>query len=47
MNENAATALRDAVLALYPKADIQIAACRVLCSFYAQKGGLLIGYEAQ
>jgi len=44
-NETAAAALRDAVAALYPAADIQGYPSRGLCSFYAEKGGLLIGFE--
>ena len=44
-NETAAAALRDAVAALYPAADIQVYPARGLCSFYAEKGGLLVGFE--
>ena len=29
----------------YPFADVQIRPCRGLCSFYAEKGGLLLGFE--
>ena len=29
----------------YPQADTQISKCLGLCSYYAEKGGLLIGYE--
>ncbi len=29
----------------YPKADVSIVPTRALCSFYAERGGLLIGYE--
>lgn len=29
----------------YETADIQIYSCRGLCSFYAEKGGVLIGFE--
>ena len=37
--------LKKALEALYPKAQIIIGAARGLCSFYAEKGGLLIGFE--
>ena len=29
----------------FSKADVEIYDCRGLCSFYAEKGGLIIGYE--
>lgn len=44
-NPNAAEALKLAVLAEYPAADIQIEPTTALCSFYAEVGGLMIGYE--
>ncbi len=44
-NEAGALALRDAVLSLFPKTDAAIYPCRGLCSFYAEKGGLMIGFE--
>lgn len=44
-NEAAATTLRDAILAEHPDAEIQMYGARGLCSFYAEKGGLLIGFE--
>lgn len=31
----------------YPTADILIEKCMGLCSFYAEKGGLLVGFEVQ
>lgn len=37
--------LKKALENLYPKAQIVIDAARGLCSFYAEKGGLLIGFE--
>ena len=27
------------------KLNIQIQECRILCSYYAEKGGMLVGYE--
>ena len=44
-NERAATALRDKVWAKFPEAAVEIRPCRGLCSFYAEHGGLLVGYE--
>lgn len=46
-NENApmATALCDALKALYEKLDISIERCRGLCSYYAERGGVLVGFE--
>ena len=45
MNEAAAQELRSRILAEMPQADVQIHTCRGLCSYYAEKGGLLVGYE--
>lgn len=46
-NEEAAQSLRDALAQGYPDADIQVYGARGLCSFYAEKGGLLIGFEKE
>ena len=45
LNEAAAKQFKENVLALYPDADIAIRPTGGLCSFYAEKGGLLIGFE--
>ena len=37
--------LRDSILADFPQAFVEIYRCGGLCSFYAEKGGLLIGFE--
>lgn len=47
MNEGAAQALNGLIQAEMPEADVQIHTCRALCSFYAEKGGLLVGFEKQ
>ena len=47
MNEAAAQALKESVLSMYPQADIRIKPAGALCSFYAEKGGLLIGFEKE
>ena len=46
-NENAAMAdsLVSALHAVYDKLDVAIERCRGLCSYYAEKGGLLVGFE--
>lgn len=44
-NEGAACKLCDAVKELFPAADIAIGITGALCSFYAEHGGLLIGFE--
>lgn len=44
-NEAAAQSLHGALAEAFPAADVQVYAARGLCSFYAEKGGLLIGFE--
>ena len=44
-NEAAASRLKEMLLAELPQLDIKIHPCRGLCSYYAEKGGLLVGYE--
>ena len=44
-NVEAATALKEALLAKFPNAEIHIAPTHGLCSFYAEQGGLIIGFE--
>ena len=45
LNPEGAEALRNKLLDIYPSADISVRQLRGLCSFYAEKGGILIGYE--
>lgn len=45
LNLSAATELKNKILAQFEKAKITIYECRGLCSFYAEKGGLLVGFE--
>ena len=40
-----ASVLRDKIVADYPEADVQILSTGGLCSYYAEKGGLMIGFE--
>ena len=44
-NATAASKLREMILSRFPKADISIGLTGALCSFYAEHGGLLIGFE--
>ena len=43
--EEAAFALRDAVLAEFPHTKFKLEPTTALCSFYAEAGGLIIGFE--
>lgn len=44
-NENAAKSLENLIKEKFSNAFTEIAECRGLCSFYAEKGGMLIGFE--
>ena len=44
-NETAANTLRQIILNKFPKADISVYLTGGLCSFYAEKGGMLVGFE--
>ena len=45
LNPAAAETLKANILAAYPGADIAIRPTGGLCSFYAKKGGMIIGFE--
>ncbi len=45
MNEEAALQLKEMILAEYEDAAVEIHPFRGLCSFYAEKGGVLVGFE--
>jgi len=45
MNETAAKSLSSLLLAEFPEAKTEIHPCGGLCSFYAEEGGLLVGFE--
>ena len=45
LNEAGAVALADAIRKEFPTAVIDILKTTALCSFYAEEGGLMIGYE--
>lgn len=44
-NEEGAKELLSMIEQLYGECDIQILPCRGLCCYYAEKGGLLVGFE--
>ena len=44
-NESMASELKQRLLSIWPGAEIVIGPTRALCSFYAEEGGLLIGFE--
>ena len=44
-NEAAADTLRAMICKELPQVDVKIHPCRGLCSYYAEKGGLLVGFE--
>jgi DegV family protein with EDD domain len=44
-NPDAAQALKEKILERFPDADVRIGLCGGLCCFYAEQGGLLVGYE--
>ena len=44
-NESAAKILKERLLALHPEASVTIKPANGLCCFYAERGGVLIGYE--
>ena len=45
LNLASAEKLKNAILAEYPAADVTITACTGLCSYYAERGGMIIGFE--
>ena len=44
-NETAGKALKELIQKEFSKVQVEICKCRGLCSFYAEKGGLLVGFE--
>ena len=45
LNGDAAQQLRQLNLREYPESAVTVGDCTGLCSFYAEKGGLIVGYE--
>lgn len=44
-NEAAAQKLKTMILGMLPQVTVNIHTCRGLCSYYAENGGLLVGFE--
>lgn len=44
-NASAAEKLMEMIQQAFPEADVRVTKCLGLCSYYAEKGGLLMGYE--
>lgn len=44
-NLEAAEKIANSIRSEYPECDIAVTQCTGLCCFYAEKGGLLVGYE--
>lgn len=44
-NASAAAKLMKMIQQAFPEADVRVTKCLGLCSYYAEKGGLLMGYE--
>ena len=44
-NKPAAEKLKSLIQTAFPQTDVSIHICRGLCSYYAEKGGLLVGFE--
>lgn len=44
-NEFAAKEVEKRVLARFPDAEVEIYPARALCSFYAERGGIILGFE--
>ena len=43
--ESTANTLKENIETLFPQANVTVNKCGGLCSFYAEKGGILIGFE--
>jgi len=46
LNPEAAEKLKGLILEKFPQANVTIGKCTGLCSYYAERGGLIVGYEA-
>ena len=44
-NETAANTLSEMIRTAFPQADVTVDKCLGLCSYYAEEGGILVGYE--
>ena len=46
-NETAAENLKSAIKSEFPEANVKIGTTKGLCSFYAEQGGMIIGFETE
>lgn len=46
-NPDFAESLKAALLAKHPNAQVTIGTCRALCAYYAEAGGVLVGFEGE
>lgn len=46
-NNKAAHALKELIESRLEEVKVSVCSCRALCSFYAEKGGLLVGFEKE
>ncbi|MBP2058712.1 DegV family protein with EDD domain [Lactobacillus colini] len=44
-NTAGAAAIKNVILDKFPNAKVEIGECHALCSYYAETGGMMIGYE--
>lgn len=44
-NLKVATEIKNRIIANFPTTDVEITECRGLCSYYAEKGGMLVAFE--
>lgn len=44
-NPESAQTLKEKIISEFPTADVSVISCTALCSFYAEQGGILVGYE--
>ncbi len=44
-NSNAAETFKNMILSVFPRSNIKIRHCTGLCSFYAERGGMILGFE--
>lgn len=46
-NEKASLRLKDLLIEAFPYVSVSIVSCRGLCSYYAEQGGILVGFEKE
>lgn len=45
LNQASAEKLKNLILSEYPHADVTVTPCTGLCSYYAERGGMIFGFE--